>query len=383
MAMKKLLKRFKLNNKGVSLVEVLVTVAIVAIVAAPLLNSFLNAVSANNSARIVQNGTSVAQDMSEMFKVFSVETMYNKYTQQSYRDAGVNVVKDETTGKYTFTGIKVTGADGEEFVVDVEVDPTVYLNQIGNEEVKVNDVNLPVLSSLHSSDSIMLYKHYISYDDKISDTFGNMGSDARKNVTKDTTITINCTYNAVTRLYFYDIIMDIKFSDGTKEVSFRAGTQKSYKEEELHSIYLTCPMFDLYNADTAKTDGGNSYGTDKIKVIYSGDTSHPHNLYFYIAEQDVKNYQNLSTYQRIDPRNLIVTDIRAGISSKRYTDYCNDNDITKTNLKLYSNIGAYDGVFDNKYTLTSADYNKQTALYGLNVYVKYEGKRVATVTTAR
>lgn len=105
---KKIRRQFNSDNRGVSLVEILATVAIIAIISTPLINSFINAIKLNGQARVIQNGTSVAQDMAEVFKVFEVEQLV-----KNYEDQGVEVIYDETTGKYTFSNIAVEGADGK------------------------------------------------------------------------------------------------------------------------------------------------------------------------------------------------------------------------------------------------------------------------------
>ena len=58
---------------------------------------------------------------------------------------------DETTGKYTFDGIPMQGADGEDFLVTVELDPTAYTEGSAEDKIVVNDVNLPVFSGLYGS----------------------------------------------------------------------------------------------------------------------------------------------------------------------------------------------------------------------------------------
>lgn len=141
----KQLKKTKLNNKGLSLVEILVTVVIVALISAPIVDSFLHAIHVNSEARLIQNGTAVAQDTAELFEVFDVKTLVDSYTAD-----GVNVTYDDAKKVYKFENIPMTGADGEEFEVDVKLDPTAYklgLNAENKDMIKVNDQELPVFSA--------------------------------------------------------------------------------------------------------------------------------------------------------------------------------------------------------------------------------------------
>ena len=64
-----------LNNKGMSLVEVLIAVAILAVVAAPLLKSFVSATQYNAKAKEKQRLTTAAQSIMEGFKSFDIEEL--------------------------------------------------------------------------------------------------------------------------------------------------------------------------------------------------------------------------------------------------------------------------------------------------------------------
>ena len=165
--MVKYFSKLKQNNKGMSLIEIMVTIAMIIIMAGPLINAFLNAMGVNSSAREIQNGTTVAQDMFERFQVLSMEeltgsdSIYYAY-----------LTEDGTTdGIYKFENIPVVGPNGESFKVDVTLDPNLYTAGNASEKFKVNDVNIPGMSSLYGSDSTMLYKQYVAFDDKLKELF--------------------------------------------------------------------------------------------------------------------------------------------------------------------------------------------------------------------
>ena len=124
MAIVNLYRKFKRNNKGVSLIEVLVTIAMIIILAGPLINSFLNSRIVNSNARLIQNGTTVAQDMAEKFKTIPIEQLCSTYAYE----------KNDSTGVYTFKDIAVEGPNKEKFLVDVTLDPNAY--KVGNEDKK-------------------------------------------------------------------------------------------------------------------------------------------------------------------------------------------------------------------------------------------------------
>ena len=53
------------QNKGFSLVEVLVTLAVICILSIPVIQNFISSSKTNMRARIIQNATDVAQSVSE------------------------------------------------------------------------------------------------------------------------------------------------------------------------------------------------------------------------------------------------------------------------------------------------------------------------------
>ncbi len=369
----------KLNNKGMSLVEILVTVAIIAIIAAPLLNSFLNAMQVNSKARLIQNGTAVAQDTAELFKVFDVETLV-----ASYEADGVSVSYDEDSGVYTFEGIKAVGADGEDFLVDVELDPSQYKAGTGN--VEVNDVDVPVFSGLYGSDCIMLYRQYAGSDEQLAELFaGKLDAETlanintkevREKIKKSTVVNIQCDYDSATDKYNYAVNLEITYTyDNTIPVYAVKMLQKSYNDNEIHNIYMLCPIFDRYS--TAEMGPSYYYNTDEIKInyTYNGAPEYKHDIYFYIAEQNMTNLIPGQTFQeRISPRHVYINGVQ-------YTEYNNESN----SLKMYTNIGDKDTTFENEYGLTYGDYNTGTALYQMNVDVRLEGKEdvITTFTTSK
>ncbi|MBQ2744634.1 MAG: type II secretion system protein [Lachnospiraceae bacterium] len=371
----------KLNNKGMSLVELLVTVAIIALIAAPLINSFLNAMETNSKARLIQNGTAVAQDTAELFKSFDLDTLVS-----TYEADGVTVSFDDATGIYTFEGIEAEGADGEDFIVDVKLDPTQYRVGEGTGKVEVNDVNLPVFSGLYGSDCIMLYRQYAGPDEQLEELFAGKlepdtlsrinDIDVRKDIKKSTVVNIVCDYNSTTGKYLYKINVEITYTyDDVEPVYVVKTLEKSYDQNEIHNIYMLCPIFDRYSTADMATD--YYYNTDSIKIYYTynGAPEFKHDMYFYIAEQKMTNMLPGQTLQeRINPRNVYIND-------KQYTEYNNESN----SLKVYTNIGDRDTTFDNKYGLTYGDYNTGTALYELSVDVRLEGedKVVTSFTTSK
>ena len=65
--MKRICRKRKQHNKGFSLVEVLVTILIVALLCTPLIKSFVVSANVNKKAKRIQNATDAAQGVAEYF----------------------------------------------------------------------------------------------------------------------------------------------------------------------------------------------------------------------------------------------------------------------------------------------------------------------------
>lgn len=373
-AMKTLVRNLKKNNKGISLIEILATIAIITIIAAPLVNSFINSMDLNKEARLIQNGTAVAQDMAEVFKTLSLESLEKDYT-----DKGVQVTFDDSTGKYTFKDIKVSGANGEKFLATVELDPAVY-DTVQTEKIQINGVELPVFSGLYGSDTVMLYRQYAGFDEQLKDLFAaklteQQVKDNRRKFTKSTNINIKCDYDSNTGNYSYSFNIEMTYvydNDNTNSVTVSKSIKKIFKGEQIHSIYMIAPIFDLYTSNVGIS--GCSYSTDKINVTYTftgNNAGDKHNVYFYIAEQEMHNIDNPEKLQRINPDNLYV-------NGKKYKDYI-EHHLASETIKLYTNIG------DSNYNLTYGEYNTGDSLYNMKINVRLEGKSetIATFSTTK
>ena len=376
--MEKLFFKIKKNNEGVSLVEVLVTIAMILIIAGPLINSFLNAKSVNSNARVIQNGTIVAQDVAEEFEALPLEQLCVVYKDKMDKKA-----MEDNPGTYVFKDIEVEGANGESFYVDITLDPSTY-SATGGDKNQLNNVAVPGMSSLYSSNSIMLYKHYVAADENLKELFGtkldattlnNLYNSAyRRNLSKETEIRVNCSYNSTTKKYDYDIKMTMTYSykksatDIVKAQEVRAIDDVIYTAEQEHNIYLVCPIFDLLTTDTTY---GVCHATDKINILYNytGSDDAKKDVNFYLAQQDAKNLSHTTRSQKMKLENITFN----SLSLEFYNE-------SATNFKLYTNI---EGSGTSIKGLTETGKDSGIALYEMNVKVKHKDKVVAEFTSAK
>ena len=376
----------KLNNKGMSLIEVMVTIAMIIIMAGPLINGFLNAMGVNSHAREIQNGTTVGQDMVEKFKALTIKELtdetspYYSYLKES----------GGTDGIYKFENIPVTGANKEKFKIDITLDPNAYIpdGEAGG-KVEVNNVNIPGMSSLYGSNSVMLYKQYVAFDDKLKELFaGKLDEDIvnniyqpayRKYVSKRTDIDINRTFNTALNKFEYDITMTMKYTyfdvtNVAEAVETRYIEDITFSATEAHNMFLICPVFDLYTYDPQLY--GNSYCTDLIDIEYVFSDDYVNVVNFYIAEQNSKNQraEYASYNQKIDPMNVRVN--TCALSTFRV------NNTQDPYLKLYTNVGVLTDSITDSTDLTYIAENTGNELYTMTVKVKLDDKVVADFTSA-
>lgn len=376
MAIDKISKKIKNDNRGMSLIEILVTIAMILILAGPLINSLLNSRIVNSNARLTQNGTTVAQDMAEKFKTIPIEELCETYNDK--------YTVDEATGIYSFSNIEVNGPNGEDFKVNVTLDPTAYVS--GNEDEKnpVNNEKLPGMSSIYGSNCIKLYKYYTAADEKLGEMFkskvnntsitNNIYNDTyRKGLSKETQIIINCEYSSITERYEYDVDINLKYTFSyktgswwnqryyTKDVSHQEKIENvSFSVNEVPMIYLICPIFDICT---------NQYGycSDEINIKYefhdtNGGTKP--DLYFYLAEQETYKKGSTSIKQKINPANVLVD----GSDLLVYN-------ATSSKLKLCTNITATGNT--NLLDLTYKLKDSGISLYEMTVEVSEKDKVVA------
>lgn len=382
MAIGKTFIKLKNDNRGISLIEILVTIAMILILAGPLINSLLNSRIVNSNARLTQNGTTVAQDMAEKFKTVPIEELC-----ETYKD---KYVVNATTGIYKFSDIQVNGPSGEKFTVDVTLDPTAYV--AGNEGNKnpVNNEKLPGMSSIYGANCIKLYKYYTAADEKLKEMFkasvgdtnitNNIYGDTyRKGLSKETTIDIKCMYSTVTERYEYNVDIKTKYVfEYTKRIGRYYQTKReeanheerienvSFSSLEVPMIYLICPIFDICNDNYG-------YCTDKISINYHFDDRNggtQPDLHFYLAEQETYKKGSTTIKQKINPYNVKVN----GLDLSHYN-------ASTSKLKMCTNLTKPGGA--NLLDLTYEFKDSGIALYEMTVEVSEKDKVVAEFVSTK
>lgn len=199
--MKRICNR-KLNNKGFSLIEVLIAVAILAIVTLPILKAFSTSAMVNRNARRQENANTAASAITEQFKSMTVGRLVEKYGDTTKYGRGDKETVDGDTegGSYTDKAYEYNpdtgnykfyvtsrdksyyeGINGEEFYVEVELDPKQYEDQydlngdlITDNDNTLNNINsydMPKFSDINSKENYVVRDILYKYDNDAKGDF--------------------------------------------------------------------------------------------------------------------------------------------------------------------------------------------------------------------
>lgn len=144
----------KINTKGFTLMEVLVSIAVVGILFTPMLTFFSHTTKTNVNAKKMQRVNTVAQSVMEEVRsyhsiadmVAAGENVANKDLVYTGPKAASSAAVTEDITKYSFERTNLN-SDGKKYKAEITVDTEPYK--------KFNDIEVPVIASLGSGSTVM------------------------------------------------------------------------------------------------------------------------------------------------------------------------------------------------------------------------------------
>lgn len=147
-------KKRQVNNNGFSLVELLVSITILAILVVPLLNSFVTAARTNAKAKRVLEATTAGQNLVEQIKAKSVDDFVNGATSITLMDVAGNPIVDENGNPYCkYEKTMSLDVNGQAYDVVATMNPEKYL---GTEANDYNSASIPQISNMNEKVSAFL-----------------------------------------------------------------------------------------------------------------------------------------------------------------------------------------------------------------------------------
>lgn len=345
------------QNMGFSLVEVLVTLALISVLSIPLIQTFLNSARVNGKAKSMQNATDIAQSISEYFGAMplnALETAYKgKYTKLPdksiiFTNIGDGINKDSDGVDY------YKGSDTEKFYVSVIVDPTGYSKA---DKTGMNDYIRPGINNLNENSSITCRSKLEQYDTNIVNTFKEKGVnvDDKSEIVKKSVFTI---YENESTVYAdkveYKYNLDITYTYNKKNIEYKnielgIGTvdRAGIAAPNLYIIYT--PVLGMY--------GNENVAKDEITVKYrpnseKADWEKPVNVY--LVEQTA-NFESKED----------TKDTKVSLNKDKIKIECYNNSGECDKLGFYTNVAGWTGE-NSSLTEGGSSINK---LYNVSVYI--------------
>lgn len=115
----------KMDDKGFTLVELLIAVTILAIVVVPMFNSIVSAFHINARSRDALRTTTLAQNEMEIFEKETIESLSNPagYAYSASNPTGYQVTGPDTDGIYVFERRGVVNNTGKAYDIRITLDP--------------------------------------------------------------------------------------------------------------------------------------------------------------------------------------------------------------------------------------------------------------------
>lgn len=351
------LKKIEKNNKGFTLVELIITVVILALVTAPFLSSFISASKTNVESKRIQEANELSQYVIEQFKASSVEKLISTYKlaeDTSYKIDG----NEYTSSKYT--GSVSSGAADGTLPTGFSKNYSAVLELTPAKSVVNSDNAIPVIDSLDKS-SCAVFAQNISMFDSL------YGVSA---VTREVLVSID--YDTIKSIYKVTLTLTHKKIDGSI-----LGTESiPWEYATTPSVYILYKPLGIDDKITIKNNLSDV-------ILTNPSTGEKDQVNVYIINQ--KDKTTNTYYNSVSSDNIIFTERPDGITDKTYklTDLVDNNKPAATlgNTVLYTNMKT--GADKNDTINGPIKMKKIETIYNLNVKIMYDGKEISTFNSTK
>lgn len=379
--MKRILHDRKLNNVGMSLVEVVIAMAILSVVILGVLHSFVYSARLNARSRERQQTTAAAQTVMEYFKAYSVQSVYDDFTGVSGSGFSLN----------EGNGTTCTGTPGGSMTFDIEgmkyerepYDVRVSLSGHTSDAANVTTLNYEIPTQEHAA----VYVGYAGMDaaalNGIADMVAQKWSDM-ESVSPDPAATSAPTVShhdyevdsSKIDIEQRDINVDISKDPGSG--NYVAMVSCTYKFKVVDYPYTkadgtsdTFTYSDTYVADLPESEvEGHSKVGEKIRIFNKSTALESLTLYYYPAYRYVPSSGDPSAPVRVG------------------ADHININNSTDTRVKCYvykqKNLAVSDSRLSTSENMYEVDlYLKNAMVYDDNLNTLLGGSDVDRIMDSK
>lgn len=391
------------DNSGLSIVEVLVAVAILAIVFVPLLKTFTQASTINSKAQKLQNVTSLAEGVMEDVKGKSIQELHDLAVERADvsflpldEDGTLTKGNLKNVPPYTVTYENVTATQGITYDAVVTISTDNYKSTDRSDARKANklshnddigdvsDANireLPQINKVDSNKNAVLSWELNKYDNKALENLA-----AENSVSGSDIATLKDSYKDTAEKYINIEIKEDTDTSSTKvscEVEYKTGTASGKSLKYLvYTGYFVEPLISepagpdiyLFYTLTEKVKDGAGYISEPIKKenikIEDKTTGKRHNVYFIVQD----GINKLSTYNG--------SEVTINVSGSGYSETISydKNSIIPSAITLLAGASTPDDKSDDVYFFTNLEDKKlftsksKDRIYYVTVEIKEHGK---------
>lgn len=186
------MKKMTGDNRGLSLIELLVAIAVLGIVCIPLINAFINSAKINRNAERVHSASTLAQSIMEEYKATNLsvlladvsagsvsESYYNSLTPAQQAIVSAN---QDAFIPYVFYETGITAANGHVYDARITMNPMPYSNfdlTVSNAS-NTNTAQIPELPQVDNVKSAVIGNQVTAQDKKVLPSGGNSYSAEKK-----------------------------------------------------------------------------------------------------------------------------------------------------------------------------------------------------------